>query len=223
MPRDYKNFPKRSTRGGSSGKTVLTGIVIGLLLGIITALGIALYLNRSPSPFVNKTQQPEPKKPVEARTPEALKPIESSPPMTTAKPGDKPRFDFYDILPGDKDSAKQPPEKAVKETLPAKAPEPIPAKTPEPAPSKPAAGKDIYYLQAGSFRSPSDADNLKARLALIGLAANVMTADVPTLGTVYRVRMGPYGSAEAMTSVKTQLAQNGIQASVVKLANGQNH
>lgn len=214
MTRDYKNSPKRSTRGGSSGKTVLTGIMIGLLLGIITALGIALYLNRSPSPFVNKTQQPEPKKPAEARTPEAVKSIESSPPMTTAKPGDKPRFDFYDILPGDKDPAKQPPEKPAKET---------PAKTPEPAPAKPAAGKDTYYLQAGAFRSPSDADNLKARLALIGLEANVMPADVPTVGTVYRVRVGPYGSAEAMTSVKTQLAQNGIQASVVKLANGQNH
>lgn len=217
MTRDYKNSPRRSTRGGSSGKTVLTGIVIGLLLGIITALGIVLYLNRSPSPFVNKTQQPEPKKPPEARAPETVRSIEPGPPPTSAKPGDKPRFDFYDILPGDKDPARRPPEKPVKEAAPA------PAKPPETTPAKAAAGKDAYFLQAGSFRSASDADNLKARLALIGLEANVMPADVPNVGTMYRVRVGPYPSAAAMAPVKTQLAQNGIQASVVKLANGQNH
>jgi cell division protein FtsN len=221
MTRDYKNSPRRAARGGGSGKTAFTGVVIGLLLGIITALGIALYLNRSPSPFVNKTQQLEPKKPAEAKAPET-KPMEPAPLPGMAKPGDKPRFDFYEILPGDKEATKRLPDKPAKETAPLNPSETAPAKAPESAPAK-AAGKDTYFLQAGSFRSAADADNLKARLALIGLQANVMQADVPNMGTMYRVRVGPYQSSDAMTMVKDQLAQNGIQASVVKLANGRNN
>lgn len=222
MTRDYKNSPQRAARGGGSGKTVFTGVVIGLLLGIITALGIALYLNRSPSPFVNKTQQPEPKKPAEANAPDAAKPMEPAPLPGMGKPGEKPRFDFYEILPGDKDATKRQPDKPAKEAAPANHSEAGQAKALEPAPAK-AASKDFYFLQAGSFRSAADADNLKARLALIGLQANVMQADVPNMGTMYRVRVGPYPTSDAMTMVKDQLAQNGIQASVVKLANGRNN
>lgn len=212
MTRDYKKFPQPSSKAGSSGKTIITGIVIGLLLGIVVALGIALFLNRSPSPFANRVQQPESKRPVEAKRPEPVKPLESG--QAPSQVGDKPRFDFYDILPGDKDPARRLPEKASREipTLPAKAQEiPKPQETAQP-------GKDVYYLQAGAFRSPADADNLKARLALMGLTASVLPADVPNMGLMHRVRLGPYYSADEAAPVKNQLAKNGIQANVVKLA-----
>jgi cell division protein FtsN len=218
MTRDYKNAPRRSARSGGSGKVVFASIIIGLLMGIIVALGIALFLNRSPSPFANKTQQPEAKKAPEVKAPEVAKPLESPMPGI-AKPGDKPRFDFYEILPGDKDPFKRPIEKPAKEAAQAvaAAPEPIPP------PIKPAASKDSYFLQAGSFRSSAEADNLKARLALMGLEANVMPADVPNIGTMYRVRVGPYRSSDEMTTVKNQMAKGGIQASVVKMTAAQNN
>jgi cell division protein FtsN len=217
MARDYKNSPKRSTRGGGrSAGSVFTGIVIGLLMGIILALGITLYLNRSASPFANhKAQQPAPKKAVEAKKPEPVKPLESVDPPTVAKPAEKPRFDFYEILPGDKDPFRRtvektpPPEKAAKETPP-----PTP-KAPETKTATAPASKETYYLQAGAFRSASDADNLKARLALMGLEANVAPAELPNVGTMYRVRLGPYKS-DQVASKKSQLSQSGIQASVVK-------
>ncbi|HVK57093.1 MAG TPA: SPOR domain-containing protein [Burkholderiales bacterium] len=217
MARDYKNSPKRSTRsGGRSAGSVFTGIVIGLLMGIILALGITLYLNRSASPFANhKPPQPAPKKVVEAKKPEPVKPLESVDAPTVAKPAEKPRFDFYEILPGDKDPSRRtaektpPPEKTVKETPP-----PTP-KAPETKTATAPVSKETYYLQAGAFRSASDADNLKARLALMGLEANVAPAELPNVGKMYRVRLGPYKS-DQVASKKSQLSQSGIQASVVK-------
>ena len=47
-----------------------------------------------------------------------------------------------------------------------------------------------YYLQAGAFEDPSEADNLKARLALMGVEASVQKVDVPDKGTMHRVLTG---------------------------------
>jgi cell division protein FtsN len=42
-----------------------------------------------------------------------------------------------------------------------------------------------------AFEDPSEADNLKARLALMGVEASVQKVELPEKGTVHRVRMGP--------------------------------
>lgn len=188
---DYKNSPRRARRGG--GRVLIAGITIGVLLGIVAALAIALMLNRNPSPYVNRVQQPEPKpSAAEVRAPQIVKPIESKPPETN-------RFDFYEMLPANT------PE-----------PEPVRPADTRPAPAaKPPARKDNLYLQAGSFRSAADADNLKARLALMGMEASVAEAQVPGMGAMYRVRIGPYRSPEQLDSIKSQLARNGIAATIV--------
>ncbi|MCX7171328.1 MAG: SPOR domain-containing protein, partial [Proteobacteria bacterium] len=62
----------------------------------------------------------------------------------------------------------------------------------------------------------ADADNLKAKLALIGLEASVQEVNVPDKGLMHRVRVGPFAKTDEMNRVRTQLAQNGIQATVVK-------
>ena len=40
---------------------------------------------------------------------------------------------------------------------------------------------------------------------------------LPDKGVWYRVRLGPYGKVEDINKVRTQLAQNGIEPSLVKL------
>jgi cell division protein FtsN len=59
-----------------------------------------------------------------------------------------------------------------------------------------------FYLQAGAFEDPSEADNLKARLALMGVEASVQKVDVPEKGTMHRVRVGPYMGQEAMSKAR---------------------
>ena len=82
--------------------------------------------------------------------------------------------------------------------------------------------KEIYLLQAGSFQSPADADNLKAKLALLGLEANVEATNIPEKGVMYRVRLGPYDKIDEINKVRSQMAQNGIEPSLVKVRDTKN-
>ena len=72
-----------------------------------------------------------------------------------------------------------------------------------------------YLLQAGAFRASSDAEAMKAKLALIGFEARILTADVNGQA-MYRVRIGPYAQLDAMNRARARLAENGIEASVVR-------
>ncbi|KLI99302.1 SPOR domain-containing protein [Luteimonas sp. FCS-9] len=112
-------------------------------------------------------------------------------------------------------------------TAPAPLPEtPTPARTPATTPARPAtpstaatapaAGSDArYLLQAGSFSASGDAEALKARIALLGLSARVESGQAQGK-TVYRVRMGPYGSATELAEAKQKLGNGGLPALAIK-------
>src|ERR1700750_877410 len=112
MSRDYKAKP-RAQGGRRSGSSLLVGILIGLVLGLVVALGVAWYINKMPSPFTPRTNPPTPPAKFESSKslpPQTAKADEKAP---AAKGEEKPRFDFYKILPGSEDAA---PEKSAKDT-----------------------------------------------------------------------------------------------------------
>jgi cell division protein FtsN len=82
---------------------------------------------------------------------------------------------------------------------------------------KPGALKETYFLQAGAFQNPADADNLKAKLALMGYEASVEPTNIAEKGTWYRVRLGPYNRVEDINRVRQQMADNGVQASLIRI------
>lgn len=181
-----KKTSARKSRGGT-----VVGIFIGLVLGVVLSAGVMWYINGSSLPLQVRGSAPPP--------------APAEPAALPGKPGDKapakPRFDFYETLPGNTPA-------------PAAAPEAKPAAVPEqPAAAQPPAS---LVLQAGAFSSEEEADNLRARLALIGLESAVQKGTVPGKGTLYRVRLGPFASAEDMQRVRAELAQNGIDASIVR-------
>jgi cell division protein FtsN len=212
---------------------MLMGMIIGLLLGIIIALAVALWLNRLSNPFVEKgkaieplpkigaTQPPPPPEAARAaeKAAEKAKVIEKAaekgektkgektPPRT-----DRPRFEFYSILPGDKEVT----DREVKAAAKA-APAPSTKAGSSPASPKPFSG-EVYWLQAGAYGSETDADNMKARIALVGLEASVRPVNLPDKGTLYRVRMGPYQSLDAANRIKTALSQNGVTTVIIRTA-----
>jgi cell division protein FtsN len=155
-------------------------------------------------------------KSAEKKAADAIKPLQSdqNPGGTDGKAAEKPRFDFYEILPGDKDAAKAAKDNAVKpiEKPAAQVPTPAPAKPAEAAPTR----KESVFLQAGAYQSVSDADNQKAKLALLGFEANVASAQVAGKGTLYRVRIGPYKSVAEATKAAGELSQSGVPTSVIK-------
>lgn len=72
-----------------------------------------------------------------------------------------------------------------------------------------------YILQAGAFGGSGDAEAVKAKIAMLGLNARVESAQIGGK-TVYRVRMGPYGSASELAEAKSRLAGGGLPAMAVK-------
>lgn len=184
---------------------MMIGIFVGLVIGVLIAFAVVLFLNRTPLPFMNKYEGAngagngsKPQAP--GTVPAVPQPI-PLPGKPGDKPVEKPRFDFYGILEG-----KQP---ATPGTAPAANPPPV--ATPE------AKSVDVYYLQAGAFQKTTDADNLKAKLALLGVDATVQETNVAGKGNLFRVRAGPFKSPDEMNRVRTQMSEGGVQATVVKL------
>jgi cell division protein FtsN len=84
------------------------------------------------------------------------------------------------------------------------------------APTKADASADTrYILQAGAFQASGQAEELKAKIALLGLGARVESAQIGGK-TVYRVRMGPYGSAGELAEAKRKLGAGGLSAMAVR-------
>ncbi len=82
--------------------------------------------------------------------------------------------------------------------------------------SAPAPASDPrYILQAGAFGASGDAEAVKAKIALLGLNARVESAQIGGK-TVYRVRMGPYGTASELTEAKAKLSSGGLPAMAVR-------
>lgn len=77
--------------------------------------------------------------------------------------------------------------------------------------------KDSYFLQVGSFKAESDADNLKAKLALQGFEAIVQTADIPEKGIWHRVRVGPLNNIDEINKTRNELNANNFNADLIKI------
>lgn len=192
MSRDYKKFDRPSSR--KEGSPLFAGILIGLTIGLAVAIGVALYINFSPKPFVSRDKQPE-----EAARAAAQK----TAPAEAGGKNDKPRFDFYTILPGSEAPVS---EQEIRQ-----------------AAKQEGAARESYFLQVGSFQAAAEADNMKARLALLGQEAVIQTADIPDKGVWHRVRIGPFTNIEDMNRSRTLLAQNDIPSSLVKVKEPSTH
>jgi cell division protein FtsN len=202
----------RSTPARVLGGGTMLGVFVGLVVGIVIAAGVVLYLNKATLPFQqNKGSDIEKPLHPAAQTPAGAAPTPQSLP---GKPGDKPqdkRFTFYDILPGNQEAVPGAASSGASEQRAVQGQDGVPSVTGE-----------VLFLQVGAFQKSTDADNLKARLALMGLVAGVQEVSIPEKGTLFRVRVGPYASVEEMNRARGVLAQNEIPVSVVKARDGSN-
>jgi len=193
VSKDYKK-PERKPASRAASGSLLVGILIGLVLGLSIALGVAWYINKMPSPFTRGTTPAKP-----APQSAAKSEVKAEDKSATAAPEAKPRFDFYKILPGEQPATG---EQVKREAQKA------------PAPS---GERETFFLQAGAFQNAPDADNLKARLALVGVEASIQTATLPDKGVLHRVRVGPYASIEELNRARETLKQNGYDTALVRV------
>ena len=206
MSRDMK--PRKSTASSSrkkSGGNTLVGLFVGLVIGVLGAAGVVWYIYKTPAPFSNKGQPP----PQSVATQQGATgttgpmPLPGKPGDPIPQNGDKPRFDFYKILPGNAEAI------------------------PDPKPTEAKAGdgkgknekdgllSEPVFLQTGSFQNAGDADNQKAKLAMMGTEASVQQVMLQDK-VWYRVRIGPFKKTAEVNNTRSELSKQGIEANVVK-------
>jgi cell division protein FtsN len=194
MSRDYKPSPER--KSANKGSPFFTGLLVGFLLGVAASLSVVMFIKGGDSPFENKSG-------VSAKDLSSDDNDSNTDALPTAekpeKGQDKTRFDFYTILPGSESQVSAEEESKLKEEPPA----------PE--------AKNSYFLQVGAFQTETEADNMKAKLALQGFEAQVQTATIPEKGVWHRVRVGPLEDLDQINKTKTELATNGFQADLIKV------
>ncbi|MEW6704461.1 MAG: SPOR domain-containing protein [Pseudomonadota bacterium] len=211
---------------GEKGGFVL-GLIVGLLVGLALALGVALYVTKVPVPFVNKVPQRTPEQDAaeiernknwDPNAPLGGKPVK--PPATAASgtvtpapavaarpaaPAQTPdgtlrsQRDPAAILSG------QPVSPAAAPMVPARSAKPEPATF-------------TYFVQAGAFGKPEDAEAQRAKLAMLGLGAKV-TEREQSGRTVYRVRLGPFERKEDADAAQEKLQAASVEAALVRVEN----
>ena len=217
-----------------AGGTFL-GLIFGLIIGLGIAVVVALMITKSPIPFVNKVakqerpelsagQAADPNKPLygkdsnkeapkelvkdpakeadqSAVPPEAKKP-EQAP---AAKPAEPDRDKLAALIKEQAAAA----DKVAKADKADKA---------DKAEKSEAAVDDkwTYFLQTGAFREQGDAENARAKLALLGFEAKVSERPSDN-GSLYRVRIGPFNQSEAVNRIRTKLSDSGVDAAIVRV------
>ncbi len=68
-----------------------------------------------------------------------------------------------------------------------------------------------YVLQAASFATFPEADQLKTKLALSGLPTQIQKVSIEGQGDRYRVRLGPFEKIEELDAAEQQLAKLGLK------------
>lgn len=186
-----------------TGASVST-FIIGMVCGLLVALGVALYVTKAELPFSNaKTQAASPN-------------LNPGPGQTPPDPNSSIYNRTGGTAPGLGTVPDQNPQGAAAPE--AKPPTSINSSTEAPAaapkPAEPVA-QTIYYLQMGSFRNREDAENLRARLAFIGTESEIAVGDANGV-TVNRVRVGPFTNANEAYQARVPLTKGGFEATVVK-------
>lgn len=213
------HLPDNRQRGGT-----VAGLLIGLIAGLIIAAVVAMTILKSPLPFVEKIgrQTPatgelgDPNKSLPGRAPESREPATNptANPTANADADTAAEADMSAPLAGPPVDEPAAPKKPALKPAPTKAP-PGAGSAPA-ATSSSAADGFTYFLQAGAFREPQDAEATRARLALLGVAASIVERK-SDLGTLYRVRVGPFTDVERMNRARAQLSDNGVDVAVVRI------
>jgi cell division protein FtsN len=186
--------------------SVIVGIIIGVVLGLAAALAVAVYVTKVPVPFLNKGQ---------SRT------AEQDAAETRKNRDWDPNAPLYGRNPA----------KPVPPPPPAAVPAPPVATIPAPATAKPgadplgelAAARSsssgdpfFYFVQAGAFRTPEDAEAQRAKLSLMGIDAKV-TEREQSGRQVFRVRVGPFDKKDDADRQKEKLESGGVETALVRV------
>ena len=184
--RDYKSSQHRAL-GLRGVREFCWGALAGALL---TVMAFSWLGNRHKGSDAPEAPRPDPHRSARAADAEGT--------GATRKPSEK--YDFYEMLPNFEVVVPEK-DKDVKRDLPAA------AKIERPG---------VYVLQAGSYRNESDADRIRAQLALQGISARVQRVAVDA-DVWHRVRIGPINNLDELNKLRRQLQAADVDALVIRV------
>jgi cell division protein FtsN len=204
MSRDYKH--RANQRDSNNRRNSPDSSGIGLFRWmLITALviGFVVFLVYLKSPGFNKA----PPGPVIAnlqsttatKTGKNQDTEASVEQKTEAQKPQPPQFDFYNILPKKEVVV---PDYEIK------------TRTREEQVGK--NKKTSYVMQAGSFKTFDEADQLKAKLALMGIESKIQKAKVESV-TWYRVKIGPYSQMNSVNTLMSRMKKHGLKPVITEV------
>jgi cell division protein FtsN len=221
---------QRRQRGGFA-----VGLVIGLLIGLALALGVALYVTKVPVPFVNKVPQRtagqdaaeaeknknwDPNSPLYGKNPAkpntaasgVVAPLPAVNPPAVATPPPAPTT--ASALPAPR--ASSPAARDPAAILGDAAAVPAPPKFTAAASASSGPDPFSYFVQAGAYGRTEDAEQQRAKLAMMGMEGKLTERDQAGR-TVYRVRVGPFDKKADAEAAKDKLASAGVEAALVRV------
>jgi cell division protein FtsN len=203
------------------------GLIAGLLIGLALAIGVALYVTKVPVPFVNKVPQRtaeqdaaeaarnknwDPNAPLASRPSTPIKPPAAAA-SAVLPPG-------VGVVPAPGAAQTPSPKRDPAAIMSGQAP-PAPAPTttaaaPAAKSTKPGADPFTYFVQVGAYAKSEDAEQQRARVGMMGMAAKVSERE-QSGRTMYRVRLGPYDRKEDADAIQERLAGSGVEAALVRV------
>ncbi len=222
--------PRSLQRGG-----FVLGLVVGLLVGLVLALGVALYITKTPVPFIDKVpQRTAAQDSAEAERNRNWDPNAALGGAAAQRASQAASAAAAAAVPGAvaSDPAAAPaPALVTPAPTPAPAPataarpgrdpaailsgQPVPAVSPASATAA-AVEAFVYFVQAGAYTRADDAEQQRARLALGGFTARVSEREQAGR-TVYRVRIGPFGTRGEADTQQQKLVEQGLEAQIVRV------
>lgn len=194
---------KQSQRGGFA-----IGLIVGLLIGLALALGVAVYVTKVPVPFVDKVGGRTPEQ--DAAEAEKNRNWDPNAPLHGKNPA-RPR----PVAPAASGAVVDAPASAL-----AAAPASAPVSQRDPAAilagegaAAPAPQGSSFYVQAGAFAGLEEAEQQRAKLAMLGLEGRISERDQAGK-VVYRVRVGPLDRAQA-DEARAKLGAAGVESALI--------
>ena len=210
----------KKQRGGT-----LLGFILGALAGLGVALALAVYITKVPMPFMTKT----PSRTADDAAAEAKKnrdwdpnaALSGKPAVKDAQAGvDPAAAPAAPVAPGAPTPSADPVGDLAKAKTDTQAKPAAPtqgAAAPAATAATATAGDPFnYFVQAGAFRTPEDAEQQRIKLSLMGLPARVSERE-QSGRIVYRVRLGPFDKKDDAEKVKVRLDTGGLEATLVRV------
>ena len=197
-----------------AGSTAL-GFIIGVVVGLALALGVAVYVTKVPIPFLHqgpsrsadqdadelrKNKDWDPNAPLYGKNParpaSAPAPSLAASAAPVAAPVAAPAVASVKAVP-------------VTPTATASAPKALAA-------SSPAADTSTFYVHAGAFLTVENAEAQRVKLSLTGVEAKI-TEREQSGRNVYRVRVGPIDGKEEADKIKERLDAAGFETQLIRV------